>query len=134
MRRYRLAHRERLNARKRKKYRLNPEASMDKNRKYRLRFKAKVLKMLGGKCVICGTRDIRILTVNHIKGNGLKHRKSLSGNLKQYDSLKFYRDIAAGKIDKRLFDVRCFNHNILYDYERGAKKIPEGMSVNINDY
>jgi len=134
MRRYGLVHREFLNAKKREKYKLNREVSIDNNRKYRLRLKAKVLKMLGGKCVICGTKDIRILTVNHGSGNGLKHMRNLGSNLRHYDSLKFYRDIATGKIDKRLFDVRCFNHNILYDYERGIRKIPKGMSVNIGDY
>lgn len=133
MRRYRKAHREELNAKRRENYRVNPGRDKNRNKKARIKIKAKVLKLLGGKCAACGIKDIRILTVNHLYGNGLKHRVSLGKSGRQYDSLKFYRDIANGKIDKRLFDVRCFNHNILYEYEKGRRIFPPELPTDLDD-
>ena len=72
-------------------------------------WRSKAIEKLGGQCVKCGTTDERILTMNHLNGKDKKHRVSLG---------TFYRQIALGL--RSDIDLRCFNHNWLYEYERGT--------------
>lgn len=44
---------------------------------YRRKRKA-VIEMLGGKCLKCGFSDFRALQIDHINGNGLKDKKSIT--------------------------------------------------------
>lgn len=81
-----------------------------------------VIRMLGGKCVKCGITDLRLLNVNHLNGGGTADRK---------DRIKVYRELRNGKRDKKDYDVRCFNCNILYDYERGIRKVPKEIDCNL---
>ncbi|KKN79314.1 hypothetical protein LCGC14_0340960 [marine sediment metagenome] len=51
-----------------------------REKQYRRDIKNAVLTHYGNgkcECVICGYSDIRALTVDHINGNGLKHRKEI---------------------------------------------------------
>ena len=80
--------------------------------------------MLGGKCVVCGVTDLRILTINHKNGGGTKDRKA---------RIKVYRELRNGSRDKKDYDVRCFNCNILYDYERGIRRVPNGISTDLGE-
>ena len=50
------------------------------SKKWRARLKQAVFEILGKECSICGFSDIRALQVDHIKGNGSRERKKLSGN------------------------------------------------------
>ena len=75
----------------------------------------KVIKMLGGKCILCKTEDLRILQINHINGGGAKELKKIS-------SSTFYNRIAKGIRDTKDLEVRCANCNILAEYERGKRK------------
>ncbi len=61
------------------RYRELPEYIL-KTKQYRQDIKNDVLTHYGrGKCVcvLCGYNDIRALTVDHINGNGLEHRKKI---------------------------------------------------------
>ena len=62
---------------------------------------------------MCGLDDIRILQINHINGNGWKDREKYHGNQAQ-----FYLDIIKNKCLISEYDIRCANHNILYEYEQ----------------
>jgi exonuclease VII large subunit len=65
-------------------------------------------------CIKCGERDIRILTINHLNGIGMKNRKLEI-------TVQFYRRIISGKRKIDDLDIRCCNCNILYEYERGKR-------------
>lgn len=85
-------------------------------RQVRWNLKKEVMEKLGGKCVICGITDLRLLTINHLNGRGLS--RTLDAN-----SEEFYKAILRG--ERKDVDVRCYNHNILYEYERGNRWQPE---------
>lgn len=70
----------------------------------------KVILILGGRCVVCGINDLRVLEINHIAKKKWK--------LKVRD----LADIAGGKSDG--FEVRCANCNVLYEYELGRRRLP----------
>ena len=92
----------------------------EKARRSHQKLRKEVIILLGRKCVNCSNTDLRVLNVNHLKGGGTADRK---------DRIKVYREIRDGIRDKKDYDVRCFNCNILYDYERGIRKLPEGWTI-----
>lgn len=79
--------------------------------------KAKVVELLGGKCVNCGLSDIRLLQVNH---------KARASHVKwdKRSSTKFFNWILKGKLPQKAYDLRCANCNILYEYELGHVSVP----------
>ena len=95
------------------------EIHAERARRLLWEYKIKALTMLGGQCVVCGITDMRILQINHINGGGVQ--ESLFG-------YEMYRAIVnqTRKIDD--LDVRCANHNLLYEYERGKRVLPKGMT------
>jgi hypothetical protein len=75
------------------------------SRKSRNKLKNLVISFYGGKCKICGEKDIRVLSLDHINGGGTKHRRDLgSGGRKIYYALK-REGFPTG------FQVLCLNHN-----------------------
>jgi hypothetical protein len=84
--------------------------------------KMKALQLVSGKhipeCCICGIKDPRLLSINHINGDGHKDSKKY-GNMA----------VAVNKgRDTSDLDVRCHNCNILYEYicdRRGPKNWEE---------
>ncbi len=70
--------------------------------------------MFGGRCVGCGERNPLVLTLNHIKGyNGVNPKIGLRGGW------PLYRKILAGEESEDEFDLRCFNCQIIYEFQRG---------------
>ncbi|MBA7562050.1 hypothetical protein ES708_03699 [subsurface metagenome] len=106
----------------REKYRRNPEYHRESVRKSHWKLRKEVMTLLGGKCVICGLTDLRLLNLNHKNGGGTKDRGK---------RIKVYREILSGVRGKNEYDVRCFNCNILYDYERGIRKVPQGLDITL---
>lgn len=85
-------------------------------RKYKWNLKRRTLDVLGGcVCVKCKTTDLRILTINHKNGGGRKERASRKGLL---------LDIIKGRRKTDDLEVRCYNCNILYEYEVGNLTYP----------
>lgn len=81
-------------------------------RRYELRYKA--IQKLGGKCINCGTTDIRVLQLNHINGGGKKEYDDYN-----YYISKIYQEIIDGT--RYDIDLRCANCNILYEFECGRR-------------
>lgn len=84
--------------------------------------RAKVMTKLGGQCVKCGIRDLRLLTINHLNGRNLRLTRDLGH--------KFYYRILRGEQKTDDLEVRCYNCNILYEFEKGYRKVPEGFKVD----
>jgi hypothetical protein len=95
----------------------NPQVRQGISRRNKWRLKKIVMNLLGGKCVGCGITDLRLLCVNHKNGGGTQDRKN---------SNKMYREIRDGIRDMADYDIRCCNCNVLYEYERGTKRVPIG--------
>ena len=97
----------------------------------RLRRKVRAFRMLGGKCVICGEDDIRLLVINHLGGLRDKSRRN-DGLLRSGQPV--YSEVLAGRLDKSKVDLRCYNHNWLYEYERREIWFPEGCPTKVGDF
>jgi len=76
--------------------------------KWRLGIKKRALQLLGGKCVNCGVTDLRLLNIHHKNG-----RKN------DYKGINLYRRILKGLEDLNELEVRCWNCNVLAEYEKG---------------
>jgi len=103
-----------VNAYNRKHYLENREKFVVELRVKYWQWRKKAIEVLGGKCVVCGEPDIRVLQVNHLNGGGLK-------DLKLNSNSKVYRQVAKG--ERKDVDLRCANCNILYEYERGKRRV-----------
>lgn len=91
--------------------------SREKGHLHRLQLKTAAILRVAGKvqCQVCGIDDIRVLTINHLNGDGYKER---------HDRIsRTYRDIAHGRKTDDL-DVRCYNCNILHEYDLGRRRLP----------
>ncbi len=97
-------------ARAMKSYWNNPDGWRLNSRERHRLAKANAIEKLGGVCINCGITDLRLLTINH--RNGTNKAKRISG-------WPLYCSILKGTVDISEFDVRCWNHNALYEYERG---------------
>jgi hypothetical protein len=67
-------------------------ASKMNARKQRCRMKLETLKHYSPdvKCVRCGFSDIRALSIDHVNGDGAKHRKEVFGNGRIGTGFRFY--------------------------------------------
>lgn len=88
--------------------------------------KYETLKIISGliipECKICKITDLRVLTINHINGNGTKNG--------EHGNITFLNKIINGKRAINDLDIRCHNHNILYEFERGTRKYTDPYSTN----
>jgi len=84
-----------------------------KNFSYKFLALKKINKNKKPKCVKCGNEDLRILTINHKKNKDKEDKKS------------FYIKIVKGKRKTEDLEVRCYNCNILYEYERKKLIFPK---------
>src|SRR5438552_2486799 len=96
-------------------YRKNLVNSGTWNKRMRAETRQRALLYLGGKCVgkTCGITDLRLLTFNHTVGGGRQERLSL-------DRMTFYRAILKG--ERPDIEIRCYNCQVLYEHERGARE------------
>ena len=90
-----------------KKYReKNKEKIMSNNKSYsrklRDKYKELVFNHYGRKCECCGEEHIDFLTIDHINGNGEKHRKEINRRINDWLVKNNFPDG---------FQVLCFNCN-----------------------
>lgn len=71
--------------------------------------------VLGGKCSQCGNSDLRLLQINHLRAKT------------RHQGYRDYLDIIRNRIRDR--DVRCANCNLLFEFQKGKRKVP----VNLKD-
>lgn len=74
------------------------------------------------KCVKCDERDIRVLVLNHINGDGHKEKRRTGGN----NAAPLYIDIVAGRRETAGLEVMCHNCNVLHEYTLGRRRLPKG--------
>ena len=76
---------------------------------YYVRELIKRVMLLGGKCVSCGITNPLVLTVNHKYGR--RGPKPLTCR-------QIFNKLSKEELDTSQFDLRCFNCNQLYEYQR----------------
>lgn len=77
-----------------------------KQHKYRMAIRLKVLKKFGGICTCCGESDVHFLAIDHINNDGKKHRAEQGSA-----SLGFYRRLLTEDCPYEL-QVLCHNCNM----------------------
>ena len=90
-----------------KSYWKNREKRIMQMRQWHRNLITQVITHYGGKCTCCGEAELLFLTLDHIDGQGAKHRKQFGG---RYSGRKVYQWIIAQKYPKG-FQVLCFNCN-----------------------
>ena len=79
-------------------------------RKYK-EFREEVIKILGGRCIICGESDFRCLQIDHIKGSGHKEKIKVNG-------YTYYKNILRKiKNNSKDYQLLCANCNWEKRYE-----------------
>jgi len=99
-----------------KNWKKERERGRSKHYYYKLNAMRIVSKLERSECIKCGVPDIRVLTLHHKNGRSVKER-----NRKFTD----YIGIVTGRVSAKGLEVRCFNCNILSEYERGRFKLPK---------
>jgi hypothetical protein len=78
---------------------------IDYQRRYAREEKWIVINAYGGKCACCGESGIEFLQIDHIHGEGRKHREQI-----KKDGIAFYRWLFKNRFPKG-FQVLCANCN-----------------------
>lgn len=87
------------------------DCNRERCQKYRLAVIEKVFTAYGGKCVCCGETNPLFLTLDHINGDGAKHRKEIGNNgPRGANSDKTYRWAIKNNYPNTL-QILCFNCN-----------------------
>ena len=126
--------RERVNAYKRRWYARQPQKLLLEVRIRSIKLKVKALSLLGRKCARCGETDIRLLTINHLNGDGTRHRVTMGQESYFHGPRSLYMDIIYGRIDRKTLDLRCYNCNIMYEYERKRLTYPPTMPTDLTKF
>lgn len=130
-RNYYQGNREHLLAETRRRYDLEREQRLERNRNWRelhreqiqvqqrksyMDLRHMVVERLGGKCVQCGFADLRALCIDHINGGGTKERKNF--NMYRYYG-KILQDVEQGTGE---YQILCANCNLIKEFELRAEK------------
>lgn len=93
-------------------YKKKKEAIIENQRRRLMNYRKEAIKLLGGKCIVCDETDIRVLQINHKNSDAFLLKEN--GHVFWINIVKGYR-----KLDD--LDIRCANHNIIYEYEHGHR-------------
>lgn len=127
-------HKDKLLGRNRDWLKTHPEKIKEYGKRRHQKVKLDVLNHYGHgnpHCKICGIKNVQYLCLDHINGDGNKHRKEISRGSAGYN---MYRWIQKNNYPDG-FQVLCFNHNFakshsdnwdeLYNFYSEADKIEE---------
>lgn len=102
---YHNENRVRRNREMRSRWKANREEYKKACVRWRARLRQEVLDAYGNKCKCCGEETQEFLCVDHVKGGGRRHLKSIGG------SDRFYAWLRKNKFPKRRFQLLCHNCN-----------------------
>jgi hypothetical protein len=111
-------HREQRAETCRRQRRNDPERHNGYQKTARLRLKTEVMGRLGGCCACCGETQLEFLAVDHINGDGARHRQQY-----QRGSGQLYREVKKMGFPKHIFQVLCHNCNF-------SKYLGKGVCVH----
>ena len=78
------------------------DCTTERMRGYTRRLRKEAVKVLGGKCVVCGEDDPDVLQIDHIYGGGTEERIRIGNQ-------GTYRRVIKGELG---YQILCANHNM----------------------
>lgn len=111
---------------KREIQRVNHKKVRKSGRYSEFKRKIKILTHYGLSCAGCGMKDIRLLCIDHINGNGVKHRKEIGQS-------SFYLWLIKNNFPEG-FQTLCCNCNNLKKYENKEFSYKDKSVVGINEF
>lgn len=102
---YRNKNREAMNAYQLDRVRARRAADPGYEVRLRWEFKCEVIEEYGGKCVCCGEENPEFLSIDHVEGNGNKHRKEITSG----GGIHFYRWLRKQGYPKDKYRLLCMN-------------------------
>jgi len=109
---YRKTHRRKL-SQYNKEYLSRPDIKLrvvEKNRKRNLKLKTEVISHYGERCACCGESNLAFLSIDHLNGGGVKHRKAIK--------ILFYRWLKQNNYPDG-YQILCFNCNMGRQINKG---------------
>jgi len=88
----------------------NGECESCRQKRYTTEIRNEIVKEYGGKCKCCDESRWQFLTMDHIDGNGAKHRKELFGD-HAHGGAMFYRWLKQQGFPKDNYRLLCYNCN-----------------------
>jgi hypothetical protein len=73
--------------------------------------KLEIITAYGEECACCGENQAEFLTIDHISGDGARHRKQIGSARKRASSDTLYRWLKKNGFPKDNFQLLCFNCN-----------------------
>src|SRR5437867_3805132 len=120
---HRAEHREYHRERAHIQYWKNPEKARAIALRSHRKAKAETIAAYGGQCVCCGEKDIRFLTIDHIKRDGAAHRKSIAathGGKGAPAGMRVWSWLRKRGYPKDNFRILCFNCNCGREVNQGV--------------
>jgi hypothetical protein len=77
VRRWEIENKDKRNERDRKRRRMGPTPNIFASRRYRKKLREEALDVYGRKCSCCGESIEEFLTIDHVNGGGVRHRREL---------------------------------------------------------
>ncbi len=107
------------NKMQREEYLRNPQPRLEQCKKYQLKRKDEITRLLGGKCVICGFSDRRALCIDHINNDGYKEKRKFGS----YGTSAYLNHVIEEiKSHTGRYQLLCANCNIIKEKERLERK------------
>jgi replicative superfamily II helicase len=90
----------------------NYQRMLQLNRMHNKKCRDRILDHYGRKCACCGEQNGKFLSVDHMNGNGAKHRKTIGGGSRLYSWI-IRNNYPDG------FQLLCYNCNLGKAFNRG---------------
>ncbi len=94
---------------RRRHFKKNKTKYYEYSKKYRRKTKLDIISHYGGKCFCCGETRWEFLSIDHVKGNGNKHRREELGSFNKAGFV-MYRWLIKNKYPDG-FQILCMNCN-----------------------
>jgi hypothetical protein len=114
-----------LLARNRGRWASDPKVRLTNNR-LRWRYFIACMRKLGGRCVMCGTTDVRVLTVDHVVNVG--RNRTIHGGT------SIYVRVARGTLSVEGLQCLCYNCNSGVKQRRWMNQFIDGRGTDVRTY
>lgn len=89
----------------------NLECESCRQKRYSARVRSETIEAYGGKCKCCGENSQEFLTIDHINGDGARHRNEIYGAQRSHAGVTFYKWLKKQGFPTDNYRLLCYNCN-----------------------